>query len=54
MLSGLDITEDCQVPWAADNDCFSGFDRVRYMSMLDAITYRSNRTLSGRWLMGRV
>jgi hypothetical protein len=41
MLSGLDITEDCRIPWAADNDCFAGFDQDRYLDMLEAITYRA-------------
>jgi hypothetical protein len=41
MLSGLDITEDCRIPWAADNDCFAGFDEERYLGMLEALTYRS-------------
>jgi hypothetical protein len=41
MLSGLDITEGCGIGWAADNDCFSGFDQDRYLDMLEAITYRA-------------
>jgi hypothetical protein len=41
MLTGLDITEGCHLPWAADNDCFAGFHDGRYLDMLDAITYRS-------------
>jgi hypothetical protein len=40
MLTGLDITEDCRIQWAADNDCFAGFDEGRYLDMLDALTYR--------------
>jgi hypothetical protein len=40
MLSGLDITQDCRIQWAADNDCFAGFDEDRYLGMLQAITYR--------------
>jgi hypothetical protein len=40
MLTGLDITEGCHVPWAADNDCFGGFHEGRYLEMLEAITYR--------------
>jgi hypothetical protein len=41
MLSGLDITEGCRIPWAADNDCFAGFDCDRYLHLLEAITDRS-------------
>ena len=41
MLSGLDTTEGCRIWWGADNDCFAGFDRGRYLAMLDAITYVS-------------
>ena len=41
MLSGLDATEGCRIGWAADNDCFSGFDEDRYLDMLEAITYRA-------------
>jgi hypothetical protein len=40
MLSGLDITEACRIQWAADNDCFAGFDQGRYLDMLEALTYR--------------
>ncbi len=40
MLSGLDVTEDCRIQWAADNDCFAGFDQDRYLDMLEALTYR--------------
>jgi hypothetical protein len=41
MLTGLDITEGCCIPWAADNDCFNGFDPGRYLDLLEAISYRS-------------
>src|SRR6266508_1993364 len=41
MLTGLDITEGCSIQWAADNDCFAGFQERRYLDMLEAITYRS-------------
>ena len=41
MRTGLDLTEGCQLPWAADNDCFAGFHEGRYLDMLQAITYRS-------------
>jgi hypothetical protein len=41
MLTGLDITEGCGVRWGADNDCFNGFDRSRYLDLLQAMTYRS-------------
>jgi hypothetical protein len=41
MRTSLDLTEDCQLPWAADNDCFAGFREGRYLQMLEAITYRS-------------
>jgi hypothetical protein len=41
MLTGLDITEGCCIPWAADNDCFHGFDPGRYLDLLEAISYRS-------------
>jgi hypothetical protein len=40
MLTGLDITEDCRIQWAADNDCFAGFDEGRYLNMLQALTCR--------------
>jgi len=40
MLTGLDLTESCGIRWAADNDCFAGFDQERYLAMLEAITYR--------------
>ncbi|HEX8927438.1 MAG TPA: hypothetical protein VGA45_00870, partial [Actinomycetota bacterium] len=41
MGTGLDLTEGCRLPWAADNDCFAGFHEGRYLQMLEAITYRS-------------
>ena len=41
LLTGLDLTEGCWIPWAADNDCYAGFDADRYLAMLEAITYRS-------------
>ncbi len=40
MLGDLDITEACRIQWAADNDCFAGFDEGRYLNMLQALTYR--------------
>jgi hypothetical protein len=41
MRTGLDVTEACGIPWAADNDCYAGFDQDRYLDMLEAVTYRS-------------
>jgi hypothetical protein len=41
MSTGLDLTEGCQLPWAADNDCFAGFHEGRYLDMLQAVTYQS-------------
>jgi hypothetical protein len=35
------ITEGCGIRWAADNDCFNGFDPGRYLELLEAISYRS-------------
>jgi hypothetical protein len=36
-----DITEGCGIRWAADNDCFNGFDPGRYLDLLQAISYRA-------------
>jgi hypothetical protein len=41
LLAGLDLTEGCGIRWAADNDCFHGFDPGRYLELLEAISYRS-------------
>ena len=41
LLAGLDITEGCGIRWAADNDCFHGFDPGRYLELLEAISYRA-------------
>jgi hypothetical protein len=41
LLAGLDTTEGSGIRWAADNDCFHGFDSGRYLELLEAISYRS-------------
>jgi hypothetical protein len=41
LLTGLDIAEGCGIRWAADNDCFNGFDPDRYLDLLQAISYRA-------------
>ncbi len=38
-LSGIDVV-DRMMPWAADNDGFSGFHEARYLTMLQKLTYR--------------
>jgi len=39
--AGNTVESMCGLPWAADNDCFNGFDESRYLSMLQKIKGQS-------------